>query len=94
MKSARTRDIVKRANLCHVSEAENKFVPYWYAPSYETGVPALRDNPNLPLVTPFDDVANFLCRARLEDSGGLSVILVHPVIVERLEFGIGGRAGR
>lgn len=54
----------------------------WHTSSNETGVPALRHNANTPLATPLDNLADLLCRVRLENRRGLAMVLVHPIIVE------------
>ena len=89
-----TGDIIEGANLGHVRQAQYEFVFDGHSSSNETGVSPLRHNADSPPVTPLDDLADLVCGARLEDSCGLAMVLVHPVIVEWFELGRWDGTGR
>lgn len=82
-----TRYRIEGTYLIHVGERNDDLVADGYATADEASVSALWNNAYSFLVTPFDNVAEFLGSFGFQNGGSISFVFSHPVLVERIQFG-------
>jgi hypothetical protein len=82
----RTRDRIEGANGGHVGQGEDNLISKRDAASNETGVSALGDDGDAPVIAPFEDLADLLCCLWLKDGCRVTLVSTDPVVVIVLQL--------
>lgn len=56
------------------------------APTNKTSITTLRNNGQTLVIAVLHDLTDLLCSFRFDNNGTFAMVLVHPVVVKRLQF--------